>query len=97
MVRQEVRIKRVTKAEGRAFERDVAKAHAHDNTRVFTRRAAEIDGEPRPRLQDGLPPGPACRRSQQCRVGKYGPALIACSDVSIGNARRVRSGSLSAG
>jgi len=45
LVRREVRVKRVTKAEGRVFERDVAKAHAHDSTRVFTRRAAEIDGE----------------------------------------------------
>jgi len=45
LVRQEVRVKRVTKAEGRAFERDVAKAHARDNTRVFTRRAAEVDGD----------------------------------------------------
>jgi uncharacterized protein (DUF2252 family) len=47
LVRQEVHVKRVTKAEARAFERDVAKAHGRDNTRVFTRRAAEVDGEPR--------------------------------------------------
>ena len=45
LVRQEVRVKRVTKAEARAFERDVTKAHARDNTRVFTKRAAEVDGE----------------------------------------------------
>jgi uncharacterized protein (DUF2252 family) len=45
LVRQEVRVKRVTKAEARAFERDVSKAHARDNTRVFTKRAAEVDGE----------------------------------------------------
>jgi len=45
LVRQEVRVKRVTKAEARAFERDVSKAHTRDNTRVFTRRAAEVDGE----------------------------------------------------
>jgi uncharacterized protein (DUF2252 family) len=47
LVRQEVRIKRVTKAEARAFERDVAKARTRDNTRVFTKRAAAVDGEPR--------------------------------------------------
>jgi uncharacterized protein (DUF2252 family) len=45
LVRQEVRVKRVTKAEARAFERDVNKAHTRDNTRVFTKRAAEVDGE----------------------------------------------------
>jgi uncharacterized protein (DUF2252 family) len=45
LVRQEVRVKRVTKTEARAFERDVSKAHARDNTRVFTKRAAEVDGE----------------------------------------------------
>jgi uncharacterized protein (DUF2252 family) len=47
LVRQEVRVKRVTKAEARVFERDVAKAHSRDNTSVFTKRAAEVDGEPR--------------------------------------------------
>ena len=47
LVRQEVRVKRVTKAEAQAFERDVNKAHSRDNTRVFTKRAAEVDGEPR--------------------------------------------------
>ena len=45
LVRQEVRVKRVTKAEARAFERDVGKAYTRDNTRVFTKRAAEVDGE----------------------------------------------------
>ncbi len=45
LVRREVRVKRITKAEARAFERDVSKAHARDNTRVFTKRAAEVDGE----------------------------------------------------
>jgi uncharacterized protein (DUF2252 family) len=47
LVRQEVRVKRVTQAEARVFERDVAKAHTRDNTSVFTKRAAEVDGEPR--------------------------------------------------
>ena len=45
LVRQQVRVKQVTKAEARAFERDVSKAHSRDNTRVFTKRAAEVDGE----------------------------------------------------
>jgi uncharacterized protein (DUF2252 family) len=45
LVRQEVRVKRVTKAEAWAFEQDVNKAHTRDNTRVFTKRAAEVDGE----------------------------------------------------
>jgi uncharacterized protein (DUF2252 family) len=45
LVRQAVRVKRVTKAEARAFERDVSKAQARDNARVFTKRAAEVDGE----------------------------------------------------
>ena len=45
LVREEVRVKRVTKAEAQAFERDVNKAYTRDNTRVFTKRAAEVDGE----------------------------------------------------
>src|SRR6201986_3195896 len=45
LVRQEVRVKRVTKDEARSFERDVSKALTRDNTRVFTKRAAEVDGE----------------------------------------------------
>ena len=45
LVRQEVRVKRVTKAEAQAFERDVNKAYTRDNTRVLTKRAAEVDGE----------------------------------------------------
>ena len=45
LVRQEVRVKRVSKAEAQAFERDVTKAHTRDNTRVFTKRATEVDGE----------------------------------------------------
>jgi uncharacterized protein (DUF2252 family) len=45
LVRQEVRVKRVTKTEALGFERDVNKAHTRDNTRVFTKRAAEVDGE----------------------------------------------------
>jgi uncharacterized protein (DUF2252 family) len=45
LVRQEVRVKRVTEAEAQVFERDVSKAHSRDNIRVFTKRAAEVDGE----------------------------------------------------
>jgi uncharacterized protein (DUF2252 family) len=45
LVRQHVRVKQVTKAEARALKRDVTKAYARDNTRVFTKRAAEVDGE----------------------------------------------------
>jgi uncharacterized protein (DUF2252 family) len=45
LVRQQVRVKRVTKAEARALKRDVTKAYARDNTRVLTKRTAEIDGE----------------------------------------------------
>src|SRR6185437_2103882 len=45
LVRQEVRVKRVTKDEARSFKRDVSKAQTRDNTRVFTKRAAEVDGE----------------------------------------------------
>jgi uncharacterized protein (DUF2252 family) len=45
LVRKEVRVKRVSTREARAFEQDVAKAQTRDNTRVFTKRAAEVDGE----------------------------------------------------
>jgi uncharacterized protein (DUF2252 family) len=45
LVRQQVRVKKVTKAEARALNRDVTKAYARDNTRVLTKRVAEIDGE----------------------------------------------------
>jgi uncharacterized protein (DUF2252 family) len=45
MVRREVRVKRVGKAEGQAAEDMVAKAHARDSTRVFARRASELNGD----------------------------------------------------
>ena len=45
LVRQEVRVKRVSKGEGRAVQDMVAKARTRDSTRVFTKRADEIDGE----------------------------------------------------
>jgi len=45
LVRKEVQVKRVSKKEARATEEMVAKAQTRDNTRVFTKRAAEVDGE----------------------------------------------------
>jgi uncharacterized protein (DUF2252 family) len=45
LVRREVRVKRVSKAEARATEQMVAKAQTRDSTRVLARRADEIDGE----------------------------------------------------
>jgi uncharacterized protein (DUF2252 family) len=45
LVRQEVKVKRVGKAEGEAVEEMVAKARTRDSTRVFAKRAEEVDGE----------------------------------------------------
>ena len=45
MVRKEVRVKRVGKDEARATEEMVAKARTRDSTRVFAKRADEVDGE----------------------------------------------------
>src|ERR1700730_6848107 len=45
LVRQETRVKRVSKREARAFERNVKQAHTRDSTRVFAKRADEIEGE----------------------------------------------------
>ena len=45
LVRKEVRVKRVSKKEARTFERDIKKAHSRDSTRVFARRADEVEGE----------------------------------------------------
>ena len=45
LVRKEVRVKRVSKGEGRALQEMVAKARTRDSTRVFAKRADEIDGE----------------------------------------------------
>src|SRR5580693_6428783 len=47
LVHKEVRVKRVSKKEARATEEMVAKARTRDSTRVFARRADEVDGEPR--------------------------------------------------
>ena len=47
LVRKEVRVKRVSKKEARATEEMVAKARTRDSTRVFARRADEVDGERR--------------------------------------------------
>ncbi len=65
MVRKEVNVKRVSKKEAEAFERDVTKAQTRDNARVFAKRANEVDGELRivadppviiP-IEDLVPPG----------------------------------------
>jgi len=45
MVRKEVRVKRVSEDEARATEEMVAKARTRDSTRVFAKRADEVDGE----------------------------------------------------
>jgi uncharacterized protein (DUF2252 family) len=45
LVRQEVRVKRVGRREGRAAEEMVAKARTRDSTRVLARRADDIGGE----------------------------------------------------
>jgi len=45
LVRKEVRVKRVGKADARAAEQMVAKASTRDSTRVLARRADEVDGE----------------------------------------------------
>jgi uncharacterized protein (DUF2252 family) len=47
LVHKEVRVKRVSKKEARATEEMVAKARTRDSTRVFARRADDVDGEPR--------------------------------------------------
>jgi hypothetical protein len=45
MVRKEVRVKRVSQDEAKATEEMVAKARTRDSTRVFAKRADEVDGE----------------------------------------------------
>src|SRR5436190_17256261 len=45
LVRDEVRVKRVSKSEGRAFERDIRQAHTRDSTRVLAKRAKQVEGE----------------------------------------------------
>ena len=45
LVRQEVRVKRLTRRRRRAANSIVAKARARDSVRVFAKRAAEVDGE----------------------------------------------------
>ena len=47
LVRQEVRVNRLDKKEARRAQRHVAEAYARDSTRVFAKRAAEVNGEPR--------------------------------------------------
>jgi uncharacterized protein (DUF2252 family) len=45
LVRREVRVKRLAKKEARRAERHVAEAYTRDSTRVFAKRAGEVDGE----------------------------------------------------
>jgi uncharacterized protein (DUF2252 family) len=45
MVRREVRVKRVSKAEAKAARRHVAKARTRDAARVFAKRAANVGGD----------------------------------------------------
>src|SRR5580692_1489972 len=45
MVRKEVRVRRVGKTEAEEIEKMVAKARTRDSTRVFARRADEVEGE----------------------------------------------------
>jgi uncharacterized protein (DUF2252 family) len=47
VVRQQVRVKQLDKKSARRAEKHVAEAYANDSTRVFAKRAAEVDGEPR--------------------------------------------------
>jgi uncharacterized protein (DUF2252 family) len=45
LVRDEMRVKRVSKKEARAFQQDVKQAQTRDSTRVFAKRASEYAGE----------------------------------------------------
>jgi uncharacterized protein (DUF2252 family) len=45
LVRQEVRVKRVSERDARAAERRVEQAYARDSTHVLARRAKEVEGE----------------------------------------------------
>jgi uncharacterized protein (DUF2252 family) len=65
LVRQDVRVKRLDKAEAHTAERRVSQAYARDSTRVLARRAREVEGELRivaeppliVPLEDLAPPG----------------------------------------
>src|SRR5262252_181462 len=45
MVRQQVRLKQLDKKSARRAEKHMAQAYANDSTRVFAKRASEVDGE----------------------------------------------------
>jgi uncharacterized protein (DUF2252 family) len=45
LVRQEVRVRRVSREDARTAERRVEQAYARDSTRVLAKRAAEVEGE----------------------------------------------------
>jgi len=65
LVRKEVRVRRVGKDEARAIEEMAAKARTRDSTRVFAKRAEEVEGELRivadppviVPIEDIVPPG----------------------------------------
>ena len=54
LVRQEVRLKRLGRKDAAAAQRRVEQAYARDSTRVFTKRAAEVEGELRIRAEPPL-------------------------------------------
>jgi uncharacterized protein (DUF2252 family) len=54
LVRQEVRLKRLNKKDAVTARRRVEQAYARDSTRVFTRRAADVEGELRIRAEPPL-------------------------------------------
>ena len=45
LIRKEVRVKRIRKRDARAAELRVRQAYARDSTRVFAKRASDVDGE----------------------------------------------------
>ncbi|HYA49942.1 MAG TPA: DUF2252 family protein, partial [Streptosporangiaceae bacterium] len=45
LVQQQVRVKRVSRKEAQAAERDVRKAQTRDHTRVFAKRVDQVEGE----------------------------------------------------
>ena len=54
LVRQEVRLKRLDKKDAATARRRVEQAYERDSTRVFTRRAADVEGELRIRAEPPL-------------------------------------------
>jgi uncharacterized protein (DUF2252 family) len=54
LVRQEVRLKRLGKKDAATAQRRVEQAYGRDSTRVFTKRAAEVEGQLRIRAEPPL-------------------------------------------